>query len=133
MQQALAYAEMLDAPFAISSNGDGFLIHDRTGLSHSTECEVSLDQFPCWEELWQLYQQWKGVGQGEPLKIIEQPYFTDASGREPRYYQRERIGNSLIYVSYFRINVRLDMGTFIMSVSSGSLNLTQVKEEASVK
>jgi len=25
MQQALAYAEMLDAPFAISSNGDGFL------------------------------------------------------------------------------------------------------------
>ncbi len=27
MQQALAYAEMLDAPFAISSNGDGFLIH----------------------------------------------------------------------------------------------------------
>jgi type I restriction enzyme R subunit len=25
MQQALAYAEMLDAPFAISSNGEGFL------------------------------------------------------------------------------------------------------------
>ena len=33
MQQALAYAEMLDAPFAISSNGDGFLLHDRTGLT----------------------------------------------------------------------------------------------------
>ncbi len=28
MQQALDYAEMLDVPFAYSSNGDGFLEHD---------------------------------------------------------------------------------------------------------
>ncbi len=35
MQQALAYAEMIDAPFAISSNGDGFLLHDRTSISRS--------------------------------------------------------------------------------------------------
>jgi type I restriction enzyme R subunit len=27
IQQALAYAEMLDAPFAISSNGNAFLLH----------------------------------------------------------------------------------------------------------
>src|SRR5690606_2791576 len=32
MQQALDYAEKLDVPFAISSNGDGFLFHDRSGL-----------------------------------------------------------------------------------------------------
>ena len=32
MQQALEYAEILDVPFAFSSNGDGFLFHDRTGL-----------------------------------------------------------------------------------------------------
>src|SRR4051812_40777038 len=31
MQQALAYAEILDVPFAYSSNGDAFLEHDRTG------------------------------------------------------------------------------------------------------
>ena len=31
MQQALAYAETLDVPFVFSSNGDGFLFHDRTG------------------------------------------------------------------------------------------------------
>src|SRR5207253_238918 len=29
MQQALDYAETLDIPFAYSSNGDGFLEHDR--------------------------------------------------------------------------------------------------------
>ena len=30
MQQALGYAETLDIPFVFSSNGDGFLFHDRT-------------------------------------------------------------------------------------------------------
>ena len=30
MQQALEYAEVLDIPFAYSSNGDAFLEHDRT-------------------------------------------------------------------------------------------------------
>jgi type I restriction enzyme R subunit len=32
MQQGLDYAEILDIPFVFSSNGDGFLFHDRTGL-----------------------------------------------------------------------------------------------------
>ena len=31
MQQALEYAETLRIPFAFSSNGDGFVFHDRTG------------------------------------------------------------------------------------------------------
>src|SRR5574343_2073393 len=46
MQQALAYAEMLDAPFAISSNGEGFLLHDRTGLTQPIERELQLSEFP---------------------------------------------------------------------------------------
>lgn len=33
MQQALEYAEILDIPFAYSSNGDAFLEHDRTATS----------------------------------------------------------------------------------------------------
>ena len=35
MQQALDYAEILEVPFVFSSNGDAFLMHDRTGLSDS--------------------------------------------------------------------------------------------------
>ena len=31
MQQALEYAEILNIPFVFSSNGDGFVFHDRTG------------------------------------------------------------------------------------------------------
>src|SRR5215208_8255640 len=30
MQQALRYAEMIDVPFAYTSNGDGFIEHDLT-------------------------------------------------------------------------------------------------------
>lgn len=64
MQQALAYAEMLDAPFAISSNGDGFLLHDRTGLIQPIERELALTGFPTLNDLWPLYQQGMGIPQG---------------------------------------------------------------------
>ena len=41
MQQALEYAEILDVPFAFSSNGDGFLEHDRTGGGEGVVRETS--------------------------------------------------------------------------------------------
>jgi type I restriction enzyme S subunit len=56
MQQALGYAEILkDVPFVFSSNGDGFLFHDRTVKSGPVEKEITLDEFPSPEELWQRY------------------------------------------------------------------------------
>lgn len=45
MQQALEYAEILDLPFAFSSNGDGFLEHDRTGSAGTVEREFLLTSF----------------------------------------------------------------------------------------
>lgn len=51
MQQALAYAEILDVPFAYSSNGDGFLEHDRTATSGAVERELTLEAFPSPDEL----------------------------------------------------------------------------------
>jgi type I restriction enzyme R subunit len=46
MQQALGYTEMLDVPFVFSSNGDGFLFHDRSGGSKDVEKLLPLDEFP---------------------------------------------------------------------------------------
>jgi type I restriction enzyme, R subunit len=46
MQQALDYAVTLNIPFVFSSNGDGFVFHDRTGLSAEKEASLTLDQFP---------------------------------------------------------------------------------------
>src|SRR5438034_9309366 len=42
MQQALDYAVTLDIPFVFSSNGDGFVFHDRTGTSMEKEATLSL-------------------------------------------------------------------------------------------
>jgi len=55
MPQALEYAEILDIPFAYSSNGDAFLEHDRTATSGTVTREIPLDQFPSPEELWNRY------------------------------------------------------------------------------
>jgi type I restriction enzyme R subunit len=111
MQQALMYAEMLDAPFAISSNGDGFLLHDRTGLSQPVERELSLDAFPALAELWSIHQQWKGLAQPETFRLIRQPYHTDASGREPRYYQRVAINRAVEAIAKGQQRVLLVMAT----------------------
>ena len=46
MQQALEYAEILDVPFAFSSNGDGFQEHERTKTSGTVERELPMDRFP---------------------------------------------------------------------------------------
>ncbi|MDZ4314373.1 MAG: DEAD/DEAH box helicase family protein [Azonexus sp.] len=111
MQQALAYSEMLDAPFAISSNGDGFLIHDRTGITQPVERELQLGEFPSLDDLWPLYQQWKGLAAPEAVKLIEQPFHTDGSGREPRYYQRVAINRAVEAIAKGQQRVLLVMAT----------------------
>lgn len=111
MQQALAYAEMLDAPFAISSNGEGFLIHDRTGITQPVERELQLSEFPSLDNLWPLYQQWKGLAAPEAIKLIEQPFYTDGSGREARYYQRVAINRAIEAIAKGQQRVLLVMAT----------------------
>ncbi|WP_188015280.1 EcoAI/FtnUII family type I restriction enzme subunit R [Vibrio harveyi] len=111
MQQALNYAEMLDAPFAISSNGDAFLLHDRTGLTLPVVRELTLDEFPTLDQLWPIYQQWKGIETTQAQKIIEQPYYTDGTGKEPRYYQRVAINRTLEAIAKEQSRILLVMAT----------------------
>ena len=75
MQQALLYAEMLDAPFAFSSNGDGFLLHDRTGITSPTIRELTLDQFPKYDEVFAVYDERsrKGIGDFLANRILGYP------------------------------------------------------------
>ena len=86
MQQALEYAEILDIPFVYSSNGDGFLEHDRTRTEGIIEREISIQQFPSSEELYQRYKSWKGLTEREE-KIVNQDYYHSPTGKTPRYYQ----------------------------------------------
>jgi type I restriction enzyme R subunit len=86
MQQALDYGMTLDIPFVFSSNGDGFVFHDRAGASGATETSIPLDSFPSPTDLWARYRAWKGLTD-EAEQIVLQDYFDDGSGKAPRYYQ----------------------------------------------
>ena len=86
IQQALDYAMTLDIPFVFSSNGDGFVSHDRTGVSNPREANLRLDAFPSPADLWARYRAWKGLGT-EAEQIVLQDYYTDGGEKAPRYYQ----------------------------------------------
>jgi len=110
MQQALDYSELLDVPFAFSSNGDGFLQHDRTGISSQIEREISLDDFPSPDNLWQKYLQWKGITPTE-APVVSQDYYTDITGKEPRYYQRVAINRVVEAIAKGQKRILLVMAT----------------------
>jgi type I restriction enzyme, R subunit len=110
MQQALDYADALDVPFVFSSNGDGFLFHDRTGTGGQVETTLTLDEFPSPQELWQRYCQWKRLDSAASVKI-EAPYYDDGSGRVPRYYQMNAINRSVEAVARGQNRVLLVMAT----------------------
>jgi type I restriction enzyme R subunit len=94
MQQALEYAEILDIPFAYSSNGDGFLEHDRTATSGTVTREITLDQFPTPEQLWARYCIAKGFTSDQEA-VATQDYYDDGSRRSPHYYQRIAINRTV--------------------------------------
>jgi type I restriction enzyme R subunit len=111
MQQALDYAETLDVPFVFSSNGDAFLMHDRTGSSDKVEQELSLDAFPSPEELWGRFCKWKGVDTPEAKNTVGMPYYDDGAGRSPRYYQVNAVNRAIEAVASGANRILLVMAT----------------------
>jgi type I restriction enzyme R subunit len=110
MQQALDYATTLNIPFVFSSNGDGFVFHDRTGTSSEKEASLTLDEFPSPRELWAKYRAWKGLSPDEE-EIILQDYFEDGSGKGPRYYQSNAINAAIEAIAKGQNRVLLVMAT----------------------
>ncbi|MDA7888961.1 DEAD/DEAH box helicase family protein [Pirellulales bacterium] len=96
MQQALEYADdelALGLPFVFSSNGDGFLFHDKTVLSPQREQQIPLDAFPSPEDLWKKYCQWKGLTD-DSQQVVTTELHSDGSGKSPRYYQANAINRT---------------------------------------
>jgi type I restriction enzyme R subunit len=110
MQQALDYATTLDIPFVFSSNGDGFVFHDRTTPSGATETNLTLDNFPAPTDLWARYRKWKGLDE-ESEKIVLQDYFDDGSGKSPRYYQINAVNAAIEAIAKDQDRVLLVMAT----------------------
>ncbi|MCG3141459.1 MAG: hypothetical protein HDKAJFGB_02744 [Anaerolineae bacterium] len=108
MMQALRYAEMLDIPFAYSSNGDGFVEHDRTRTKGELERELGLADFPSPQELWQRYQAWKQFTP-EQTQLVTQPYHL--GDKPPRYYQQVAINRTIEAIARGQNRILLVMAT----------------------
>ncbi len=107
IQQAIGYAVDLDIPFAYSSNGSKFYEHDRlTGK----ERELSMEEFPTPEELWNRYVEEKELTE-EQLKVITEPYYFMSAYKTPRYYQRIAINKTVEAIAKGQKRILLVMAT----------------------
>ncbi len=107
LQQAMTYAQMLDVPFAYSSNGDAFYEHD---FLTGQERQLALSEFPSPNELIYRYQAGKSLNDKEKV-IIDQPYYTSQTTYPPRYYQRNAINRTVDAIAKGQQRLLLVMAT----------------------
>lgn len=107
IQQAIEYAEILDIPFAYSSNGDNFVEHDMTTGKERT---LEMDEFPTPLELRERFKASKSLSK-EAQQIVDIPYYTNADSFEPRYYQRIAINRTIEAVARGQNRILLVMAT----------------------
>ena len=111
LQQAKEYAEMLDIPFAYSSNGDGFEEFD---FLTGQEREIPLDEFPTYDELSARFKAEANHGCGlnqTELAVMNQPFYSDQNINTPRYYQRNAVNRSLDAIARGEKRLLLVMAT----------------------
>ena len=102
----------LDIPFVFSSNGDGFLFHDRTGQERGKrKPNLSLDAFPSPADLWAQYRAWKGLTPEAGSRSSSRTTSTTAAARSPRYYQRIAINKAIEAIAKGQDRILLVMAT----------------------
>jgi type I restriction enzyme R subunit len=134
MQQALGYSEILEVPSTYSSNGDAFASHNKVPADgEETETEFPLTDFPTPTELWQRYLSYTGEQDTTYLalehapapalvdtskeyneqaqQLIQEPYYDDGSGKEPRYYQLRAINRVMERIAKGQNRLLLVMAT----------------------
>lgn len=111
LQQAKEYAQMMDVPFAFSSNGMGYQEYDfLTGKERS----FSMDQFPTKEDLYARFISESNGGAGlsdNQMKVIDQPFCTGQDIFPPRYYQRNAVNRTVNSVAQGKKRLLLVMAT----------------------
>lgn len=107
LKQAMTYAQMLDLPFAYSSNGDGFAEHD---FLTGKERQFGLDEFPTEAELVARFKHESGMTPAQEM-VIEQPYYSSQNTYPPRYYQRIAINRTVDAIARGQNRLLLVMAT----------------------
>ena len=107
IQQAIEYAQMLDVPFAISSNGLAFREHD---MITGEEREYAMNQFPTLQQMKERVAREKQLSTKQQNEL-EVPYFFDQYSHEPRYYQRIAINRTVEAIVRGQQRILLVMAT----------------------
>src|SRR3989339_762375 len=110
MQQGLRYAEMLQVPFVFSSNGDGFLFHNKIAADGVIKRELGLHEFPSPDILWQWWLSHKGLTERQN-NLVTQDYYSDGSNKIPRYYQLLAINKTIEAIVQGQNRILLVMAT----------------------
>lgn len=111
LQQAKEYAQMMDVPFAFSSNGLGYQEYD---FLTGKERYFSMDQFPTKEDLYARFISESNGGAGlsdNQMKVIDQPFCTGQDIFPPRYYQRNAVNRTVNSVAQGKKRLLLVMAT----------------------
>ncbi|WP_278928008.1 EcoAI/FtnUII family type I restriction enzme subunit R [Leyella stercorea] len=111
LQQAKEYAQMMDVPFAFSSNGMGYQEYD---FLTGKERYFSMDQFPTKEDLYARFISESNGGAGlsdNQMKVIDQPFCTGQDIFPPRYYQRNAVNRTVNSVAQGKKRLLLVMAT----------------------
>ena len=111
LQQAMTYAQMMDLPFAYSSNGDAFYEHN---FLTGQEQQIALDKFPTQDELVARY--YAELNGGKSIsdlekKIVLQPYYSSQNTYPPRYYQRNAVNRTVEAIARGQQRLLLVMAT----------------------
>jgi type I restriction enzyme R subunit len=107
MAQAINYAELLGVPFCFASNGDGFVFRDATLADGVLERNLSLEEFPSPQDLWERYCAWKGW----TLAVRRVTEFDYAPSKTPRYYQINAINRTVEAIAQGQNRAMLVMAT----------------------
>ena len=110
MQQALQYADMMDVPFVFSSNGDGFVFHNKFITEGAAEINLSLNEFPSPETLWKMYHEQNHISPMQDI-VIDEPYYSDNPDKQPRYYQINAVNKTVEAIASGQNRVLLVMAT----------------------
>jgi len=107
MGQAINYAELLGVPFAFTSNGDGFVFRDATLADGVLERNLTLDEFPSPQDLWDRYCAWKGWSDD----VRRVAAFDYSPSKTPRYYQLNAINRTVEAIASGQNRALLVMAT----------------------
>ncbi len=110
IQQAIRYATKLDVPFALSTNGHGWVLYN--GI---TGMQAAVDHLPAPAEAWDLFTESHGLN-GEAQELLLSSFSDelknpDGSVRELRYYQRRAVHEVLARMACGEKRLLLVMAT----------------------